>query len=288
VLAPTSLFSTHDFPVLPPSPRLMRIARLSPWIARAFMAIIRRATASWTMPVRALRAELGLADTGSPMLEGQFSPRGTLALFSPIFGPPQVDWPVNTTATGFVFHDELPVPADVSRFLDAGDAPIVFTLGSSASNAAGTFYDESARAATSIGKRALLLVGRDPRNRPAMPWPNAVLAAEYAPHAYVFPRAAVVVHHGGVGTTGQGLRSGRPTLVVPHSHDQPDNAFRCRNLGVAAVIEARDYRGPHLATTLRTLCDDARYAVRAAAVGEGIRAEDGVGAACARILHALG
>lgn len=289
VLAPTSLFSVHDFPVLPPSPMAMTLARTSPWIARVFMAIIRRVTSSWTMPVRGLRREVGLADTGSPLLEGQFSPRGTLALFSPVFGPPQVDWPVNTTATGFVFHDDgAPMAADVERFMAAGPPPIVFTLGSSATNAAGRFYEESVNAATAVGKRALLLVGRDPRNRPATTWPDTVCAAEYAPHAQVFPRAAAVVHHGGVGTTGQALRAGRPMLVVPHSHDQPDNAFRCRRLGVARTIDARFYTARRVAPLLRAICDDPGYAARAHAIGMQVQREDGVGLACATISRALG
>ena len=289
VLAPTSLFSVHDFPVLPPHPVVMRLARTNPWVARWFMTIIRGATSNWTAPVRALRREVGLADTGSPMLEGQFSPRGTLALFSPVFGTPQVDWPANTTATGFVFHDDCsPMTAEVERFMAAGAPPIVFTLGSSATNAAGGFYEESVRAATAIGRRALLLVGRDPRNRSATKWPDTVLAAEYAPHAQVFPRAAAVVHHGGVGTTGQALRSGRPMLVVPHSHDQPDNAFRCRNLGVARTIDARSYAASRVAPLLRALCDDPGYAARSHAVGLQVQGEDGVGLASATIARALG
>lgn len=287
-LAPTSLFSVHDFPVLPPHPVAMRLARTSPWIARLFMAAVRVATSNWTAPVRAVRTEVGLPDAGSPMFEGQFSPLGTLALFSPVFGPPQVDWPLNTTATGFVFHDDnTPMTPDVAKFLESGEPPIVFTLGSSATNAAGTFYEESVRAATAIGKRALLLVGRDPRNRPATPWPATVLAAEYAAHSLVFPRAAAVVHHGGVGTTGQALRSGRPMLVVPHSHDQPDNAFRCRNLGVANVLDARSYLAMRVAPMLRALCQEPGYAARSRMVGEQIQREDGVGRACEAISRVL-
>lgn len=289
VLAPTSLFSVHDFPVLPPNPLAMRLARTSPWVARIFMTVIRAVTSNWTAPVQALRKEAGLPDTGLPLFEGQFSPLGTLALFSPIFGPPQVDWPANTVATGFVFHDDTaPMTSEVAQFLDAGEPPIVFTLGSSATNAAGTFYGESVAAAMAIGKRALLLVGRDPRNQPATPWPATVLAAEFAPHSVVFPRAAAVVHHGGVGTTGQALRSGRPMLVVPHSHDQPDNAFRCRNIGVARVLDARSYSAARVAPLLSALCDEPGYAARSQAVGEQIRREDGVGLASETISRVLG
>ena len=56
--------------------------------------------------------------------------------------------------------------------------------------------------------------------------PKGVVAFDYAPFSLLFPRAAAIVHHGGIGTTGQAMRSGRPSLVMPCAWDQPDNAER--------------------------------------------------------------
>ena len=286
-LAPTSFFSVHDFPLLPPHPDVVRVARLSPWIARAFMALARRMTSPWTEPLRAFRTELGLADRGDPLYGGQFSPHGTLALFSPLFGSPQKDWPARTTATGFVFgRDDEPLDADLQRFLDAGDPPVVFTLGSSAVGAAGSFYQAAVEAARTLERRAVLLVGRDARNRAGAPLPPEIAAVEYAPHAPLFRRAAAVVHHGGVGTTAEALRSGRPMLVVPHAHDQPDNAFRAVRLGVARAIDARRFSAMTAARELRRLLADQRTADRAREIGERLSAEDGVGAACDALVRA--
>jgi len=284
VLAPTSLFSVHDFPLLPPYPLLLHAARSAPWAARAFMRLARHITGPWTEPVRAFRRELGLRDYGDPLYEGQFSPQGTLALFSPVFGPPQPDWPQHTTATGFVFRQGTEaLTSDLKRFLDDGPAPIVFTLGTSAVGAAGSFYEESARAATMIGRRGVLLVGRDPRNRsPALP--SGIMTAEYAPHEILFPRAAAIVHHGGVGTTARALASGRPMLVVPHAHDQPDNAFRATKLGVARTISAGAFNARRAGRDLEVLLSEPSYAERATAVGRAIAGEDGVRAACEVIL----
>ena len=92
--------------------------------------------------------------------------------------------------------------AGVGAFLDDGPPPIVFTLGSSAVMDAGQFYEHSAAAAKLLGRRAVLLVGKDARNRPAS-LPDGVVAFDYAPFSELFPRAAAVVHHGGIGTTGR-------------------------------------------------------------------------------------
>ena len=281
VLAPISFFSAHDPPVFPPAPKLVHLSRFGTWAGRALVGSARAATGRWMKPVRDLRAELGLPPGSSPLFEGQFSPHGTLALFSRVLAEPQPDWPANVRVTGFVFYNgPSRIPPELEEFLAAGPPPVVFTLGSSAVGTAGTFYHESARAIADLGLRAVLLVGPDPKNRPPGPLPDTILAVEYAPHQELFPRAAAVVHQGGIGTTGQALRSGHPTLVVPYSHDQPDNAFRVTNLGVARTLYPRRYRARRLASELRRLLDEPHYSQRAAEIGQAVRAENGTEAAC--------
>ena len=121
----------------------------------------------------------------------------------------------------------------------------------------------------------MLLCGPEGRNRPAGALGADAIAVDYAPHSEVFPRAAAIVHQGGIGTTGQALAAGRPMLVMPYSHDQPDNAGRCRRLGIARVLTRRDYRATRVTTELRALLGDAEVLRRAAGVGERVRAEDG-------------
>ena len=100
---------------------------------------------------------------------------------------------------------------------------------------AGDFYRVGAEAARSPPRRAVLLVGDDAREAPE-PAPDRFVVA-YAPYDALFPHAAAIVHQGGIGTTAQALRAGRPMLVVPWSHDQPDNAERVRRLSVTRVVE---------------------------------------------------
>ena len=287
VLAPLSFFSLHDFPALPNAPQIAPLTRLTPWAGRALMALARRITRPWVAPVVAMRAQLALPPAGDPLYEGQFSPYGNLALFSRALGDAQPDWPPRTTVTGFPFFNRaIPMPPELSAFLDAGEPPIVFTLGSAAVNAAGTFFDESARAAATLGRRAVMLVGPNPANVPAG-LPPTVRAVDGAPHDQLFPRASLVVHQGGVGTTGQAMRGGRPELVVPFAHDQPDNAFRVKNLGIARVLYPPRYRADRVARELRTLLADTAYARAAEVVGQKVRAEGGAVAAAEALLAVL-
>ena len=282
VLAPIAFLSKYDPSVLAPAPWLTKLYPLG--MAGVINKLGKFAVRSWSEPVRKLRAEIGLPPGGDAIFEGQHSPRLVLAMFSRLLGEPQPDWPAHTLVTGFAFYDRLDkgmgIPPELAQFLDSGPPPIVFTLGSSAVMDAGDFYVQSAAAAAELGRRAVLLVGRDPRNLLARTLPPGVITAEYAPFSEIFPRAAAIVHQGGAGTTAQALRSGRPTLVVPFAHDQPDNAARVARLGVARQIGRPQYRAGRVAAELRTMLEDPGYEARAAEVGRRIRSEDGVAAAC--------
>jgi len=279
ILAPLSLFSDGDFPVLPSLPGLAPAMRAWPWLRRTLMRVVRRETAKWTAPLDAMRARHGLPPAGNPLIEGQYSPHLNLALFSRVMAQPQPDWPPRTRVTGFVFYNGPSAPpAELDAFLAAGPPPIVFTLGSSAVGAAGRFYHESAAAAARLGVRAVLLTGGFAANRPARV-PDGVLLVDRAPHQLLFPRARAVVHQGGAGTTAQALRAGCPMLVVPHSHDQPDNAWRVARLGVARTLYPKRYTAARAASELQRLLDDPSYAARAREAAVIVAAEGGAHAA---------
>jgi len=279
-LAPISLFSIHDPSRLPLPPGWGWIQSLGPGANRLVRSLAERATHSWWKPVRDLRQEQGLPPGKSPLFAGKHSSRLDLALFSPVLQSPQPDWPANTVQTGFPFYDEPrspSLPPAVEVFLAAGEPPIVFTLGSSAVYTAGDFYAQSAQAAQQLGRRALLLLGQNP---PPPNLPPALLAWDYLPFAQLFPRAAAIVHQGGVCTTAQALRAGKPTLIMPFSHDQPDNAARVRRLGVSRTTARASYNAPRAARELTALLADPAYSQKAAAVGARVRNERGVETAC--------
>ncbi len=280
VLSPISLFSAYDPPVPPQMPALVHLVRLHPILGRLFYRLASYKLESVMKPIYDLRAELGLPRGKQPLFAGQHSPVRVLALFSPVLASPQPDWPMNTLITGFPFYDrrdyfsETESPAGLLEFLESGPPPIVFTLGSSAFWVAADFYRDSIKAAQELGQRALLLIGHA-RNLPKEPLPAGIAAFEYAPFGEVLPRAAIVVHQGGVGTTGQGLRSGRPALIVPHAHDQFDNAARVERLGCGRSIARPRYNARTAIRELRAILENPGYANRAAEVGEQVQIENG-------------
>jgi UDP:flavonoid glycosyltransferase YjiC (YdhE family) len=304
-LAPAFLISAHDLPVPPLFPFLKKLDSLGPWMGRLLLGLSRLITRGWTEPVRQLRAEIGLPPGKHPLFGGQFSPQMNLGLFSPLLmkpkpaaggakmDSPQADslpgWPPNTRVTGFLFHDGpvdgwLEDPAEsterLEEFLDVGPPPVVFTLGSSAAMAADEFYRDSLGAARILGTRAVLLAGRDLKNRPVEPPPDDIMVLEYVPYSKIFPRAAAIVHHGGIGTTAQALLAGKPMLVVPFAFDQADNAFRVNRLGVSRIINRRRYSAHRAAKELKILLKAPEYSKRAEEAGRAIRSEQGLEAAC--------
>jgi rhamnosyltransferase subunit B len=284
VLAPMSFFSAADVPVLAPAPYLARLDRFGSWYGRVVSRFARANTIRWMKPVFDLRHRLGLPGGGHPLFEGQFSSTLTLALFSRVLASPQPDWPPNVVVTGSVFYNgpELLQP-ELEEFLDAGPPPVVFTLGSSAVAAAGRFYDESLYAARRLQVRAVLLTGGFARNVPRDGVGRDTFVVDRAPHQLLFPRAAAVVHPGGAGTLAQALRAGRPMVVVPHAHDQPDNAARAARLGVARTVRQHRYRAGRVARELEQMLSDSRIHARAEEVGAIVRSEGGAGTAAAAL-----
>jgi UDP:flavonoid glycosyltransferase YjiC (YdhE family) len=283
VLAPLSFFSAFDPPVLPPYPRLARADKVTGF-GRVIKRLARFTTRNWPEPIYELRNKLGLPRGSNPIFDAKHSPNLVLALFSRVLGVEQKDWPPNTLITGFCFYDSdagnAALPPHLEEFVAAGEPPVVFTLGSAAVLAAGNFYEVSARAAIKLGIRAVLLIGNDPRNRPRLSLPSSICVAEYAPYSALFSRSALIVHQGGVGTTAQCLRAGKPMLIMPYSHDQPDNARRMRRLKVSRTIQKSNYKPARVARKIRAMLDEPKFAQRAEMVARQIFAEDGTRTAC--------
>jgi UDP:flavonoid glycosyltransferase YjiC (YdhE family) len=291
ILSPLNFMSAYD-PILPPmAPWLRHIpypvhVRFADWLAAGG----RQVAARWMAPVQAFRASLGLPPIENPMFEGMHSPYAVLALYSQVFGGPYPDYPRQVTITGQLRHDHAhgaALPPALQAFLDEGEPPVVFTLGTSAVEVAGRFWDESITAVTALGVRGVVLAGREAAPRLAQQAPREVLVLESAPHSQLFPRAAAVVHQCGMGTLGTALAAGVPQLAVPYANDQPDNAWRLERLGVARTLYPSRYRAGRVVTELRALLGEARYGRRAAEIADVVNAEDGVRAACDAIERVL-
>jgi rhamnosyltransferase subunit B len=287
-LAPMLLFSSYDPNVYPTAEWLEYLRPLPVLFHRGLFQLMQFTIRDWYGPYKEFRAGLGLSPDREPIFRDKFSSDLHLAMFSKIMGRPQPDWPFVTLQTGFCFYDESgsaePDPR-LAAFLNNGDPPIVFTLGSAAVMDAGDFFDQSAAAAKLLGRRAVLLYGRD--NKQPLGLTDDIAAFEYAPYSQVFPYAACVVHQGGIGTTAQVLRAGVPHLFMPYSHDQPDNAARCRRAGVAEIIARGDYNARAAADSLRQILGNDHYARKAAQLKAIVAAENGTETACDAIEYIL-
>ena len=280
VLAAASFVSAYD----PPTTGMRAVdafTRHAPWRVRLLRHVFELGTRHWTAPVRAFRRELGLpavSSGGDPFHRGQHSPDCVLALFSPLIGRAQPDWPMHTHITGFAHYAQpgAKVEAGLDAFLREGPPPLVFTLGSAAVHIGAGFLRASVNAAERLNQRAVLFTGT-PAVRAQLPaqLPATIRIVDYAPHAAVFPHAAAIVHHGGIGTSTEALRAGRPMLVVPHGFDQFDNAARLQRLGVAQVLHASSYSADTAIPLLRDLLEDAHYGQCAWRCAEAVRSEHG-------------
>lgn len=232
------------------------------------------------------RAGLGLPPVRRVFGDWSHTATALIGLFPAWFAPPPPDWPANLQLAGFPLFDESSTRAadpDLDRWLDGGDAPIVFTAGS-ANIQARRFFAASVEAAALLGRRALLLT-TDPTTVPS-PLPPTVRHETYTPFSRVVPRAAAFVHHGGIGSCAQGLAAGVPQLTTPMGFDQFENTSRLVDLGVAASLPARRYTAARAATELRRLLDSSDVQAACAHAAARIRETDAAAIACDAIENA--
>jgi rhamnosyltransferase subunit B len=300
-LAPGTMLSAHD-PFVPPNVQWLKHFRfLGSGFHNVMYGFVKYMIESWFEDYREFRREIGLTENHDPLFDGK-SDLLNLAMFSNVLGKPQPDWHSPTLQTGFCFYDGQndlgKMPAGLSEFLENGEPPIIFTLGSAAVMDARDFFEESAKAARILNKRAVLLYGifnEPPKSIESREWrvesgnniKSNIAAFDYAPYSQIFPKAAGVVHQGGVGTTSQVLRAGVPHLFMPYSHDQPDNAARCERLGVARVISREKYKGKTAARELEKLLSDKSYKTNAEQSAKIVNSEHGTQTACDAIEQVL-
>ena len=242
VLQPATFFSAYDPPELGFFNILPKLKFLGPKKLRWVMNTLAKGTDKWLKPIHEFRREHGFPPEPRNVLVNGFSPFGTLALFSSSFLAPQPDWPANTKQIGFPFFDEettSELSPETKAFLEAGPAPVIFTLGTAVVLMETPFYEIAYRAVKDLGLRAVFLVGKNPQRVPAaaMTDPQIHVSA-YEPFSKLFPHGSAIVHQCGIGTTAQALASGQPQVTVPFAHDQPDNARRIVELGCGVKIKA--------------------------------------------------
>ncbi len=278
-LAPSLLRSLHRLPAIAPGRDISSLPRP---LRRAFWWL---GDCIFIDPhivpdLNAWRSELGLPPVSRPFQSWLHSPRVTLGLFPEWFGPPQPDWPSQVRLTGFPLFDDdggESLSPDTEAFLATGAPPIVFTPGS-ANRQAPHFFREAVAAATALGRRAILLT----RFAEQLPdtLPDYVLHVQWVSLARLLPHCAALVHHGGIGTSAQGLAAGIPQLIMPMGFDQPDNAVRLRRLGVGDILPPGRFRAHRVAKRLAALIAAPAVARECRRLRDEVGGYDGIRRTC--------
>jgi len=237
--------------------------------------------------VRAWRARNRLpARRGLDLLRDQTGrPIPALHGFSACVSPAPDDWPPTAAAAGYWFLDtdaDWTPPADLRAFLDIGPPPVYVGFGSMAGRDPKRLTRLVVDALRTTGQRGIIATGWGGLDPDSLP--DTILKIDQAPHDWLFPRVAAVVHHGGAGTTAAGLKAGKPTLVCPFFADQPFWGKTAYRLGAGPrPIPQKLLSAENLAAAVVELTDNVAMRRSAEAVAACMRREDGIGNAIAFI-----
>ncbi len=229
-ISPVSFFSAREFPAFP---GMRGVGRL-PYPARRALRWLfsRRVVDRMVAPgFNGFRAELGLPPAKDILTHWKYSPQQVLGLFPDWFGTPQSDWPPNVTLVGFPMFDQGDAPPDpgLDEFLASGPAPLVFAPSSEAlERDIRPFFQSALQTLSETGYRGIFLT-KAAQHIPALP--ANVIHRSFVSYKQLLPKAAALVHHGGIGSIAHALAAGIPQLVMPCVFDQFDNAERLHRIG---------------------------------------------------------
>ena len=237
----------------------------------AFWMMLRTALNRW-------RLKMGLSPISNYFQWLQAQNHPTFYGFSPSVLPAPSDWPLNHHVTGYWFLDEFPgwqPPPALISFLESGPPPIYVGFGSMDTQDPVRMTSLVVNALTINGQRGILASGWGGLHAESLP--ETIFPIHEIPHSWLFPKMAALVHHGGMGTTAAGLRSGIPSIILPVGGDQFFWADRVQRLGVG--IRSAGYfkiTAERLAVDITRVFSDTILRSKASALGEKIRAERGV------------
>lgn len=275
MIEPTPLLPTRAFPA-PSWPIQRTLGGLHNYLSGLAML---QAIWLWYRPfVHAFRKRLGLPRSSAAACYRALRATPMLSAYSPSIIPHPADWPASVHITGYLFLDQRAdwqPSSELSAFLDAGAPPVVIGFGSMAGRNPEQLARLAIEALARNGQRGMLLTGWGGLRTEAVP--ENVFVLDSAPHSWLFPRMAAVVHHGGAGTTAEGLRAGVPSVIVPFAFDQAFWGARIHALGLGPEpIPKKHLTADRLAAAIRMALTDSDMKQRATACGVAMRAEHGV------------
>ncbi len=198
--------------------------------------------------------------------------------FSPHVIPKPSDWGDHIEITGYWFMDapsDWEPPAELVNFIESGPRPIYVGFSSMSSKDPEKITSIVLQSLERTKQRAVLCSGWGGLHSTDVP--DSIFFCDFVPHDWLFPRMAAVIHQGGCGSTGSGLRAGVPSIVVPFIEDQPFWGHRVAKLGAGPrPIPIKEFSVERLSAAIIEATTDKEMQRRAAMIGEKIQSEDGV------------
>ncbi|WP_186643625.1 glycosyltransferase [Fluviispira vulneris] len=275
LLQPCAIFSAYDPPFVGKFKYLSYIKFLGPRVLNLICHLMMKDFNKNLKPVVQLKKKLGLENNYKRGAIWDYSKNGILALFPKEFSIEKPDWPKEIYNLGFPLFDQEnsnDISSGLRNFIDKGEAPIVFTLGSTIVKTKNDFYINAFKAIKEIGCRAIFLVGKKPQRIPEQAYLSSnIFISNYEPFSVLFPYCSMVVHQCGIGTTGQALAAAKPQILIPFSHDQPDNARRVEKLGIGISIQSQNLTQKNLVQAIKKIKFTLSFAQNAEKFAQNIR-----------------
>ena len=260
---------------------MVTTANLGGFLNRLTYKLVPMISAPYSSVINEFRQKLGLKPKGrlideTKLPDGRATP--VMYGYSNHVLPRPTDWPETTVATGYWFlpaDETWQPPADLCAFLQAGTPPVYVGFGSMAGTEPERLAGVVIDALQKTGQRGVLATGWGGLKPGDLP--DSIFKLESAPHDWLLPQMAAIVHHGGSGTTAAGLRAGKPSLSCPFTGDQPFWGERVYRLGAGPQpIKQKKLTVEAMAMAVTQMVNTPAMQQNAAAVGARIRAEDGI------------
>jgi sterol 3beta-glucosyltransferase len=275
------MMTGHLFPTLIETPQLSPLGgSLGSWPNRFLWFLVRQILRRKADPyIHQVFDNIGLPRQQDYLTRTLHSPLLNLVAISPALLPAETGWPSHYQTTGYWFLEEPSFRPDESleRFLSSGEPPVLVSFGSMSGFDVTKQTEALVEGARRAKVRMLLQAGWSGLGGSGE-LPENVYRIGVVPHSWLLPRVAAVMHHGGAGTTAAVLRAGVPQSVVWHLGDQSmwGKIVQAKGVGVAPIRHTK-LTATWAEKTLQQLTQRTDLKQKAAAMGENIRAEDGLG-----------